>query len=56
MIAAARRRLGETDAVAFHLGRFEDVDLAEQAFDAVLRDRVPLGRPKGRVGEGGLAP
>jgi SAM-dependent methyltransferase len=32
MIAAARRRLGETDAVSFHLGRFEDVSLPEGAF------------------------
>jgi SAM-dependent methyltransferase len=36
MIAAARRRLGSTDAVTFHLGRFEDVDLPHEAFDAVF--------------------
>jgi SAM-dependent methyltransferase len=36
MIAAARRRLGATDAVTFHVGRFEDVDLPEGAFDAVF--------------------
>ena len=36
MIAAARRRLGPTEAVTFHPGRFEDVDLPEQAFDAVF--------------------
>jgi ubiquinone/menaquinone biosynthesis C-methylase UbiE len=36
MIAAAQRRLGATDAVRFHVGRFEDVSLPEQAFDAVF--------------------
>src|SRR5262245_14836483 len=36
MIAAARRRLGETKAVTFHIERFEDVDLPEHAFDAVF--------------------
>jgi SAM-dependent methyltransferase len=36
MIAAARRRLGEGAAVAFHQGRFEDVALPEQAFEAVF--------------------
>lgn len=36
MIAAAERRLGRNDAVTFHLGRFEDVDLPEQPFDAVF--------------------
>ena len=36
MVAAARRRLGATDAVTFHIGRFEDVDLPEQAFDGVF--------------------
>lgn len=36
MIAVARRRVGETDAVAFHLGRFEDVDLPDRPFDAVF--------------------
>lgn len=36
MIAAARGRLGATDAVTFHVGRFEDVDLPEGAFDAVF--------------------
>jgi len=36
MIAVARRRVGETDAVTFHLGRFEDVDLPDQPFDAVF--------------------
>src|ERR1700741_2434946 len=32
MIAAAQRRVGATDAVRFHLGRFEDVDLPMDAF------------------------
>jgi ubiquinone/menaquinone biosynthesis C-methylase UbiE len=36
MIAAARKRLGDTDAVTFHNGRFEDVDLPEAAFKAVF--------------------
>jgi ubiquinone/menaquinone biosynthesis C-methylase UbiE len=36
MIEAARRRLGETDAVTFHVGRFEDVRLPAHAFDAVF--------------------
>ena len=34
MVAAARRRVGENAPVTFHIGRFEDVDLPEQAFDA----------------------
>lgn len=34
MIAFARRRTG--DRVRFHLGRFEDVDLPDTAFDAVF--------------------
>jgi ubiquinone/menaquinone biosynthesis C-methylase UbiE len=34
MIALARRRAG--DAVRFHVGRFEDVELPEAAFDAVF--------------------
>jgi ubiquinone/menaquinone biosynthesis C-methylase UbiE len=36
MTAAARRRVGEGAAVTFHQGRFEDVDLPEQAFSAVF--------------------
>ena len=36
MIATARRRLGPTDGVTFHLGRFEDVELPENAFDALF--------------------
>jgi SAM-dependent methyltransferase len=36
MIAAARRRVGATDAVAYHLGRFEEVDLPEGAFAAAF--------------------
>jgi SAM-dependent methyltransferase len=36
MIAAARRRLGDTEAVTFHVGRFEDVDLPGAAFDGVF--------------------
>ncbi len=36
MIAVAQRRVGETDAVRFHLGRFEDVELSDHVFDAVF--------------------
>lgn len=36
MIELARRRLGDTDLVRFHSGRFEDVDLAPEQYDAVL--------------------
>lgn len=32
MIAAARRRVGESAAVTFHVGRFEDVDLPAGAY------------------------
>ena len=36
MIAAARRRVGDAPNVRFHHGRFEDVALAEDAYDAVF--------------------
>ena len=36
MLATARRRVGATVSVAFHLGRFEDVDLGGRRFDAVF--------------------
>jgi ubiquinone/menaquinone biosynthesis C-methylase UbiE len=36
MVAAARRRLGATDAVTFHIARFEDVSLPKEAFDAAF--------------------
>jgi SAM-dependent methyltransferase len=36
MAAAARRRVGESAAVTFHIGRFEDVDLPGEAFDALF--------------------
>ena len=36
MVAVARRRLGATDAVTFHISRFEDVSLPREAFDAVF--------------------
>jgi SAM-dependent methyltransferase len=36
MIEAARRRVGATAAVTFHVGRFEDVTLPEEAFEAVF--------------------
>jgi SAM-dependent methyltransferase len=36
MIEAARKRLGSTDRVRFHLGRFEDVALPEGAFAALF--------------------
>ena len=36
MIEAARRRVGDRADVTFHVGRFEDVDLAAGAFAAVF--------------------
>ena len=36
MIAFAKRRVGETSPVTFHLGRFEEVSLPDGAFDAVF--------------------
>ena len=36
MTEAARRRLGETDKVRFHAGRFEDLVLPPDAFEAVF--------------------
>jgi ubiquinone/menaquinone biosynthesis C-methylase UbiE len=36
MIAFARKRVRDSDAVEFHLGRFEEVSLPEQVFDAVF--------------------
>ena len=36
MIAFARRRVRDADAVEFHLGRFEEVALPELVFDAVF--------------------
>lgn len=36
MIAAARTRLGPTDNVRFHCGKFEEVNLPERAFAAVF--------------------
>jgi hypothetical protein len=36
MLAFAQRRVGATDAVAFHLSAFEELDLPLGAFDAVF--------------------
>jgi ubiquinone/menaquinone biosynthesis C-methylase UbiE len=36
MIAVARRRVGDNDRVRFHVGRFEEIDLPEGAYDAVF--------------------
>ncbi len=36
MIAFARKRVRDADTVEFHLGRFEELSLPEQAFDAVF--------------------
>jgi SAM-dependent methyltransferase len=36
MIAAAKRRIGAADAATFHVGRFEDLALPLDAFDAVF--------------------
>jgi ubiquinone/menaquinone biosynthesis C-methylase UbiE len=36
MVAMARRRVGASDAVCFHVTTFEEADLPEDAFDAVF--------------------
>jgi SAM-dependent methyltransferase len=36
MVAVARRRVGDTDRVRFHVARFEDVDLPTGAYDAAF--------------------
>lgn len=36
MVDVARRRVGQSDAVRFHIATFEDVDLPEGTFDAVF--------------------
>jgi SAM-dependent methyltransferase len=36
LVAAARKRIGPTDSVQFDIGRFEDAELPESAFDAVF--------------------
>lgn len=36
LVAAARKRIGPTDSVQFDIGRFEDAELPEGAFDAVF--------------------
>jgi SAM-dependent methyltransferase len=36
LVAAARRRIGQPDAVQFDAGRFEDADLPEDSYDAVV--------------------
>ena len=36
MVALARRRVQESDLVRFHIGRFEEVSLPEERFDAVF--------------------
>jgi len=36
MIEVARRRVGASELVSFHLGRFEEVDLPQGVFDAVF--------------------
>jgi SAM-dependent methyltransferase len=36
MIAVARKRVSASDSVEFHIGKFEDVELPEAAFDAVF--------------------
>ena len=51
MIAFARSRTG--DAARFHVGRFEDVRSGASLRRRLLGHRLPLGRPLGRLGEGG---
>jgi SAM-dependent methyltransferase len=36
LVEAARRRLGPTDAVRFEIGRFEDAELTQASYDAVI--------------------
>ena len=36
MIEFARRRVKESDLVRFHIGRFEEVSLPEERFDALF--------------------
>jgi ubiquinone/menaquinone biosynthesis C-methylase UbiE len=36
MVDVARQRVGETDRVSFHIGRFEELPLEDGAFDAVF--------------------
>jgi SAM-dependent methyltransferase len=36
LVAAARKRIGRTDAVEFDVARFEDADLPEDTYDAVF--------------------
>ncbi|MDP9256953.1 MAG: class I SAM-dependent methyltransferase [Actinomycetota bacterium] len=36
LVAAARKRIGQEGAVQFEVGRFEDADLPEDAYDAVF--------------------
>jgi SAM-dependent methyltransferase len=62
MIAAAQRRLGAADAVTFHVGRFEELALPHQAFDAVfsatafhwLDSRVSWSKAASHLKPGGL--
>ena len=50
MIATARRRLGPSHAVAFHLGRFEDVELPENEFEALFWRRRSIGSTRRSAG------
>jgi SAM-dependent methyltransferase len=62
MVAAARRRVGRLDRVRFHVDRFEDVALPEEAFDAVfsatafhwLDSQVSWGKASSHLKPGGL--
>jgi ubiquinone/menaquinone biosynthesis C-methylase UbiE len=62
MIKLARRRVGESAAVRFHLGRFEQVDLPESAFAAVfsatafhwVEPKVGWARAAGLLRPGGI--
>ena len=52
MIAFARKRVRDSDAVEFHLGRFEEVALPGAGLRRrVLGRGVPLDRAGGRLGE-----
>lgn len=62
MAAAAQRRVGEGAAVTFHIGRFEDVELPEQAFDGLFSatafhwvdPRIGWAKAASLLREGGL--
>ncbi len=54
---AARRRLGDTDAVRFEQSTFEDAETADGAYDAIFSATAfHWVEPRDRLGEGGAHP